>query len=66
MNEELLRISLLVIVRIGDLDLSHVLGEMQSVWNARENVKNFINGENLAHQETESRAISDAAGDDEG
>lgn len=66
MNEELLRISLLVIVRIGDLDLSHVLGEMQSVWNARENVKNFINGEKLAHQETKNRAISDAAGDDEG
>lgn len=66
MNEEQLRISLLVIVRIGDLDLSHVLGEMQSVWNARENVKNFINGEKLAHQETESRAASDAAGDDEG
>ena len=42
MDTKELRRALLTLQQAGELELQHLYGEMQSVWNARESVQDFL------------------------
>lgn len=47
MDAKTLRRALLTLKQAGELNVQHVYGEMQSLWEARETVRDFLKGGNI-------------------